>query len=163
MPKREKSNLDALKKSYKVLQEEYNLPGFDELNKDFQVERAAELETDYLVREIRKFMADKISNYLRFVEAILNPVNSPMFIFSVVKSIGNDEKEKLKKVYRKLSKTEINLISVDIGFSEKKEADFVRESFNMWKDVKEDLSSVLETVRKNWDNKTEGNNKGYFG
>ena len=89
-----KSDLGNLKKDYKKIQEKYDLPHFEKLNEDFNIEKIAEVETDFLVREIRRFIADKFSNYLRFIEAILHPVNSPMFIFSIIKSIGADEKKK---------------------------------------------------------------------
>ena len=59
MPKREKSNLGKLKMDYIKIQSKYNLPSFEKLNEDFQVEKALESETDILIREIRKFMADK--------------------------------------------------------------------------------------------------------
>ena len=88
------SDLENLKKDYEKIQRKHGLPSFQELNEDFQIEKVAEVETDFLVREIRKFMADKFSNYLRFIEAVLQPVNTPMFIFSIIKSIGAEEDRK---------------------------------------------------------------------
>lgn len=157
------TKLQDLKKNYAKIQKQYDLPSFDELNKDFQIEKVAEGETDFLIREIRKFMADKFSNYLRFIEAILNPVNAPMFIFSIIKSIGIEEKNKLTDIYGKLSKTEIRLIKLDINFAEEKEADFVKESYKMWQEIKKDILDVLEVMKNNLGNKTEVNGKGYFG
>jgi len=163
MTKKEKSNLEELKKNYQVIQKKYNLPDFARLNEDFQIEKVSELETDNLIREIRKFMADKFSSYLRFVETILHPVNAPMFVFSVVKLIGNDEKDRLNEVYKKLVKIEIRLIDLDIEFNEKKEAEFVKDSYELWQNIKKDILQVLDTIKKNWNNKTESNNKDYFG
>ncbi len=160
---KEKSNLENLKKNYQKIQKKYDLPSFDDLNKDFQIEKVAEIETDFLIREIRKFLADKFSNYLRFVEAILNPVNAPMFIFSIIKSIGIKEKKKLTNIYGQLSKTEIRLIELDINFEEEKEADFVKESYKMWQEIKKDVLDVLDVMKNNLGNKVEVNGKGYFG
>ena len=78
-------NLDRLKENYKEIQEKYNLPSFDALNADFGIEKLSEVETDFLIREIAKVMVEKFSNYLRFVEFIINPVNTPIFIFSIIK------------------------------------------------------------------------------
>ena len=160
---KKESDLRSLKKDYKEIQEKYNLPSFEELNKDFQIEKAAEVETDYLIREVRKFMADKFSNYLRFVEAILNPVNAPMFVFSIIKSLGVEEKNKLTEVYKELTKNEIRLIELDVKFSEEKEAEFIKESYKIWQKVKEDILEIMGTIKKNWDNKFEVNGKSYFG
>jgi len=156
-------NLEALKKDYKELQAKHNLPNFEELNEDFNIEKVVEVETDLLIREIRKFLADKFSNYMRFVEAILNPVNVQMFVFSMIKSMDNEEKEKLTEIYKKLSKNEIDLIELDVQYSEEKEAEFVKDSFKMWQDIKKDLLEIIEKIKKNWDNKSETKNKDYFG
>lgn len=163
MKEDKKESLTILKKDYVKIQEKYDLPSFESLNEDFQIERVAEAETEILIREIRKFMADKFSNYLRFVEIILNPVNAPMFIFSVIKSINTVEKNKLKEIYKKLAKIEVKLIALDIEFSEEEEAEFVRESFNIWQEIKKDLLSVVDIINKNLDNKFEVNGGSYLG
>jgi len=158
-----KSDLEKLKEDYKEIQKKYNLPTFEELNKDFQIEKIAEVETDFLIREVRKFIVDKFSNYLRFIETILQPVNAPMFVFSIIKSIGAEEKKRLTEVYKKLVKNEVRLIELDIEFVEKKEVEFVKESYKIWQEIKKDILKVVEVIKKNWDNKFETNNKGYFG
>ena len=156
-------NLEVLKQEYKKIQEKHNLPSFEELNEDFNIEKASEVEVELLIREIRRFLADKLSNYMRFVEAILNPVNVQMFIYSLIKSLDAQEKEKLTEIYKKLSKNELKLIELDITYSEEKEALFIKESYVMWQAMKKDLLDVIEKANKNWDNKIESKKKDYFG
>jgi len=156
-------NLETLKQEYKIIQEKNNLPSFEELNEDFNIEKAAEVKVELLIREIRRFVADKLSNYMRFVEAILNPVNVPMFVYSLIKSLDTQEKEKLTELYKKLAKNELKLIGLDVTYSEEKEALFIRDSYKMWQDMKKDLLDVLEKANKNWDNKVESKSKDYFG
>lgn len=162
MPKKE-SKLEDLKKDYEKIQKKYNLPTFEKLNEDFYIEKISETETDFLIREIRKFVADKFSNYLRFIEAILNPVNVPMFVFSIIKAMGNEEKNELTVIYKKLVRVEVTLIELDVDFSEKKEADFIKESYESWQKIKKDMLNIIESIKRNWDNKSEGNSKKYFG
>ena len=157
------SDLENLKKDYLVVQRKYNLPSFENLNEDFQIEKIAEVETDILIREVRKFIADKFSNYLRFVETILNPSNAPMFVFSIIKSIGVEEKKKLIEVYKELTKIEIRLIELDTDFFEEKEAEFIKEAYEIWQKIKKDVLEVVEVIKKNLDNKFEVNGKSYFG
>ena len=156
-------NLDVLKQEYKKIQEKHNLPSFEELNEDFNIEKASEIEVELLIREIRRFMADKLSTYMRFIEAILNPVNVQMFIYSLIKSLETQEKEKLTEIYKKLSKKELKLIELDLKYSEEKEALFIRESYSMWQEMKKDLLEIFEKINSNWDNKVESKNKDYFG
>lgn len=159
----EKDELKELKKNYRKIQQRYNLPDFIDLNKDFQIEKIAETETDFLIREVRKYLADKFSSYLRFIEAIINPVNAPMFVFSLIKSTTDEEKKELRDIYKKLAKIQIDVIELDIEFDEDKESEFIKKSYKIWQEIKKDIIEILKTIKKNWDNKGETNGKGYFG
>ena len=161
--KDEDSCLENFKEDYKKIQQKYGLPDFEKLNDDFQIEKISEVETEHIIREIRKFMADKFSNYLRFVENILQPINAPMFVFSVIKSIGVEEKNKFMEVYKFLSRKEVELIELDVEFDEDKEAKFVKEAYKEWQEIKKKILEVIDSIKSNWDNKFEVNNKGYFG
>lgn len=162
MPKKE-SSIAQLKEEYSKIQKKHSLPSFKEMNEDFQIEKIVEIETEYLIREVRKHVSEKLAHYMRFVEVILNPTNVPMFVFSLVKAITNEEKNKLIQIYKKLSKIEVDLIELDLVFSEDKEAEFIKNSCKMWKEMRSELLSVIEVIRKNWDNKSDGKTKGYFG
>ena len=48
----EEDCLDELKKVYLEIQKKYSLPDFDKLNEDFNIEKLADVETEYLIREI---------------------------------------------------------------------------------------------------------------
>ena len=157
------SDLDKFKKEYSVLETKHKLPTFDQLNRDFQIEKIAEVETDFLIREIRKAISDKPYTYLRFVETLINPANAPMSVLSLVKTLGADEKDKLTEIYKKLVRNEVMLIEADIDFSEDKEVKFINETYKIWQEIKKDLLEVLEVVNKSWDNKPESNGKNYFG
>src|SRR3989338_10563218 len=99
--------LDKLKEDYGKIQKKHKLPSFKELNEDFHIDKIAEAETEILIREVRKFVGDKLANYMRFVENLINPVNAPMFVFSMIKLLDNDDKKKLSDIYKELVKIEI--------------------------------------------------------
>ena len=160
--KSEESKLAKLKKDYKKLQEKYKLPSFEKLNEDFGIEKAIESETDFTIREIRKQISEKVYNYLRLVETLINPVNAPMSIMSIVKAFGMDEKNKLVEIYKKLVKSEWELIAIDLEFPEKKEAEFIKEMYEIWQHIKKDIVEVVEAVSVNWEAKTQSNNRKYF-
>ncbi len=159
----EESSLAELKKNYAEVQTKYDLPSFEELSADFSIEKASEVETDFLVREVRKYMSDKLQNYMRFVETILHPSNASMFIFSIIKTIEVKDKEKLTEVYKKLARYEVDLIELDIEYSEEKEAKFVKKFNASWQGVKKDMLSIVGVIRDNWDKEVEKSTKAYFG
>lgn len=159
--KKRENCLECLKEEYKKIQQKHNLPSFEVLNEDFGIEKI-ELETDYLIREVRKYMADKLANYLRFVETLLNPSNVPIFVFSIIKTMGSEEMNKLKEIYKKLANKEVELVSLDLIFDEKKEVEFVKDTYKLWQEIKEELGGVMEIIKSNLNSKFEVNNKGYF-
>jgi hypothetical protein len=163
MPKKGESSLEKLKKEYSKIQKRHSLPDFEEMNRDFGIEKLSETETEHLMREVRRCMAEKFSHYMRFVEIVLNPTNVPMIIFSIVKAITQEERNRLVEVYKKFSKMEVDLVEMELSFSEKKEAEFIRNSHKAWHEIEKDMLSVIEAVRKNWGSKFEGKAKGYFG
>ena len=158
-----KGDLDKLKKDYEALRVKYNLPEFSKLVEDFNIERASDTETDYPIREIRRFIAEKFFNYLRSVEALLNPSNVPMYVFSMVKNIDAADKKRLSDVYKELAKTEIRIMELDLSFSEPKEAEFIKEGFRLWQDIKKDLLAITDKIKKNCDIKSDEGRRDYFG
>lgn len=156
-------DLEKLKKEYEKIQNKYGLPSFKELNQDFGIEKIAVDETEILIREVRKFVGDKMLSYMRFIENLLNPVNVPMFVFSIVKSLDQEDKKKLSETYSELTKNEIKLIELDLEFNEDKEADFVKDSYKLWQNTKKDMVKILEKVDSNQEKKSESNGKGYYG
>lgn len=160
---KEGMGLNKLKEDYEKLSRKHRLPSFNEMNKDFWIEKLSESETDILIREVRRMVGDRLANYIRFIENLINPVNVPMFVFSIIKLIGPEEKKTLSEQYKKLVKNELKFIECDIDFNEAKEADFIRESYELWQEMKKEISGILEKADKKWDSKEEENSKGYFG
>lgn len=159
----EEKNLPKLKSEYSVLKEKYSLPEFDDLNKNFQIEKISDEETDFLLREIRKIIVEKFLDYLRLVESLINPSNSPMFVFALAKTLGTTEREKLVEIYKKITKTEIEFIERDLDYSEEKEAESIKNHSVLWEEIKKEMLEVVSVIKKNIDNKTENNGKNYFG
>lgn len=159
----EKWDLGQLKNSYKPLQEKYGLPSFQKLNEDFHVEKITDNETDFVLREIRVCVTEKFLNYLRFIESLINPSNTPMFVFAMIKSLGIKDKERLIELYKKISKLEVELIELDLGYSEQKEAEAIKKYCEMWEEIKIKFSEVIEVIKNNWDNKTECDKGNYLG
>ena len=156
-------DLDEVKIQYKELQEKYNLPNFDLLNQEFSIEKIAETRTELLTKEIRRYIADKIFNYLRFIETLLNPANAPMFIFSVIKSLTSEDKKRLTDIYGKLSEIDLELIKLDLESSEEKDVEFIKQVYNSWQEIKRNLIPIVGKLKNIKDNNEEKSDTRYFG
>lgn len=160
----EKSDLEELKKVYYKLMNEYSLPSFEDLNVDFQIEKIQDSETEVLIREIRKYMGDKISSYFRFIETLIQPANAQMFVFMILKHLDSTDNTKLQSIYKRLSKFELELIELDLVFDLDKEADFIKNTFTAWQEIKFDLLKIIKKIKSNWGNGySSGEDRRYFG
>ena len=143
--KEEYSNLEQLKEKYEILKSNYNLPEFSELNNLFDLEEI-DTDTEVLLKKIRRIISEKINHYLRFVEIILNPSNTPIFFYKLLKKLESEDKENLGEIYEKLGKIELKNISLDLDYSEKSEAEFIKKIYQIF--TKEMKPKILEIVEK---------------
>jgi len=157
------SCLEKLKKDYAKLRAKYNLAGFDELNVEFEIEKLQERETDFLLRQIRRTMIEKVAVVLRFLEVLVNPTEATaqLYIFSVMKSISPDMKKIIEKVYKELTVIELGSLSLDIDYDEKKEVKFIKDIMQRWPAVKKDLKEITMKLGVVWTH--EKMHDGYFG
>jgi len=154
--------LNRLKKQYQILKKKYKTPEFSALNEDFEIEKLQDHETDFLLREIRRAVVEKISAVLKFLEIIINPnENSPAFVFAMIKEIKPETKKMIEAMYQDLSTIETSSIMLDLDHSEKDEAKFIKEQVKKWDKTKKDLKVLIRNLDSMW--KSEKSHKSYFG
>lgn len=163
MTKEKENCLKELKKDYSKLQNQYKLSSFQNLNEDFDIEKIAGNETDYLLREIRKHIMDKVIAYLRFTEMLLNPSNAPMFFLSLIRGLNSQDKRILERMYERLGSLEIDVIVLDARYNEKDEAEFIEKVSKEWKDISKEMVKLTEVLKRNWNQKSNKNHRDYFG
>ncbi len=157
------SELEKLKKQYAVLQKKYKLPGFSELNVDFEIEKLQDKETEHLLRGVRRTMIEKIANVVRFLEVLINPSETPtpMFVFAMMKNISSETKKAILNLYKELSSIEVSALALDISHDEKEEAQFINEVFKLWSSHKPELKEI--TKKLSIMGKKERSERGYLG
>lgn len=157
-------NLSRLKEEFSKLEKKYKLPEFKKLNEEFDIEKIAGKETDFILREIRKSIADKIISYIRFLEILINPANGgPMFFFMIVKGMNANNKNLVDEIYKKLARFELDAISLDNNYSEKSEAEFIEKIYKEWQSIKEEIEQLSSILKENWEKEAEKSEKSYFG
>jgi dsDNA-specific endonuclease/ATPase MutS2 len=153
--------LKSIKKEYDALARKYNLPNFSKLNEELEVERVNH-ETETVLRAVRKAMMEKIINMLGFLEMFINPVNVPRMYMPYIKAIDVEDKKEIDTIYEDFSAITMEGLDLEVDYSEKAEADFIRKVFEKWNSVKPSMRSIMANMRrpKSEDNKRERN---YYG
>lgn len=161
--KKDFSCLNELKDKYEVFRKKYSLPSFYELNKVFDIEEL-DSESDFLLRKIRRFVSEKLAGYMRFVEILLNPSNSPIYFFKLIKKLDENDRESLNKMYDGLGKIEVETISLDLNYNEEKEAEFIKRLYKMYnEEIKEKLLEIISKLGNGENEKKKDINGSYFG
>jgi len=150
-------------KEYESYKEEYELPEFEELARDFDIEKVSEKESSFLIREIRRVIIEKLSSYLSLFETLINPASPPMYIFSVLRGISEEDKSDIRKVYKRLSKFQIKSLKLETIYEEADEARFIKDAFNEWQKIKLDVFKIIEKFEKNVEKENNSKKSGYFG
>jgi len=154
--------LPEAKKRYETLQKKYNLPSFNELNKEFEIEKVQETETDFLLREVRKSVGEKIGAFLRFLENIINPTLASIFVLNSLKDLDAKDKETIKNSYEILVRLELEAIHLDIDYDEKKEAAFILKAYKKWQEIKPDMNEIVKLMERT-QKKIEERKNSYLG
>jgi len=158
---KESSNLEELNLEYKKFKDKYDLPEFSKLNEIFDIEEL-DVETEFFLRKLRKLISDRVAGYLRFLEIILNPSNAPMFFFKLIKKLDAKDREELTKTYEALGNLEIEVIKLDLEYSEEREVEFINRVVALFSQIREDLLKAVNKMTHSHDKKKREEGS-YFG
>ena len=159
----EKRNIETIKEDYKKLASKFDLPSFDKMQEDFDMEKLLEKEEGLLARDVRRVVSEKLGAYLHLFETLMNPSSPPMFVFAFLKNISEQDKKIIKEIYQILSTFQIENIKLDTIYNEKNEAEFIKKSYIKWQESKKKIYSLVEVFEKEFAKNTETKEKSYFG
>lgn len=152
----------------KTAQERYeslklDLPKFKEIAEDFDIEKAFEKDSSFLLRDIRHAMTEKITAYSQLFETFQNPGSAPMFILNLLRNTTEKERATVTEVYNKLAKIQIDSIKLDTVYKESNEVVFIKETFNTWQTLKREILNLIEKLDKESNKESAKQERGYFG
>jgi len=151
-----------IKEKYEKLVKKHDLPSFEEINNDFDITKI-DSDSETLIRDVRKAITAKFSSILSFVEVLLNPTSGSMFYMFLVKGVNGEEKEILNNLFAKIGAMDIEAITLDIVYSEEKEAEFIKSSFEDWRRIQKDLMKVVDKLKENWQKTAIKKDRSYYG
>jgi len=150
-----------IRKKYDELKKKYSLPDFEELNNEFEIS-AIEHES-FLLRQIRKKIADKINAMCELLEDLLSPDTSISNIYEY-KAFDDDERKKIFELYKKLKVLEKLSLELSLNHDEEKDAEFIKDIFSSWDKLRNEMTTVVKKIKEFWENKsTEEYKARYFG
>ena len=149
--------------TYNELAQKHSLPEFEKIAEDFDIEKIQDKESIFLIREVRRAINEKIAAYIHLFETLINPSAPPMFVFSILRNISQEDKETIKKIYKAISRTQIEVMKLDTVYKEEEEIKFINETFIIWQELKPIIYKLIERFESSFDEDDTSKKRSYFG
>jgi len=143
----------------------HKLPELELLDNEFElafIDYKAKDEK-FLLRAVRRKVNEKIIFYCRIIEGVLYPNQANIISMVEGNSFNEDEKKKIHEFYRKLMSYERWSLTLDVCPDDKKDAEFINNVFNSWKEFNKEMGWITEKMKLSWSLLEEKEEKGYWG
>lgn len=151
-----------VKAEYEKLAKKYKLPSYDEVNSELEI---SDIESeDFLLRHIRKKVADRVEAMASVIGSILQPSADSLADMHECRFFDDKDKGTLVDIYKKLMIFDRAAIEADIRQEEPADAALIAEFFKELAGIKKDILPFMEKMKTCWKKETEiEENLEYFG
>ena len=155
MPKEEFN----LKKEYESISKKYKLPDFEALNNEFEFNIE---KSNFLLRNIRRRMFDKMSWFLRIVENIIFPSQSHLLAYEG--SFFDEEKRKeLTTLHKKMMVFDRLALLLDTNPNDAEDEGYIKKLYKEWPSLKKSMLEIISIIKKSWESDLKEEDEKYFG
>ena len=151
-----------IKEQYGKLKEKYDLPGFKEVDKEFEIS-AIENES-FLLRGIINKIVERIDFFSGLFEDLLQPDPSLLKSMYEAKIFNDEERKTIYTLYKKLMVLNRQSVEVSLKREEKEDAVFIGNTFDEWKELKTSISKIVDKLKDSWKKEADSKEElGYLG
>ena len=137
----------SLKKRYEALRKKYKLPSFDFVEAEFETSDIEEEE--FLLREIRKKIAEKLESMCIELQRALYPDQVLADMYES-RFFDDDEKKQLFELFKQLMSLHRSTIGLMVQSSEKADAEFVKTIAAKWQHYKAQFIKFAQKLKESW-------------
>ena len=148
-----------LKEEYQKIK--HKLPKFEEINEDFEIEFIK--EKNFLLRQIRRRMSEKIIFFCRIIEGLVYPTQQHIITATEIKAFSDERKKEIEKIYKELMYFERESLLLDVFPDDKRDAEFINNVFNYWKKIKKEMKEIVTVMKESWKKEYKSEKDNYFG
>jgi hypothetical protein len=138
----------TVKKKYEELQKKYKLPSYNEMDNEFEIACIEDSEK-FLLRNIRRKIAEKLEAYNKVIEAILMPESNLTSLYEY-QIFSDEEKRKLYLFYKKFMYFDRMSIETSVDEDDKKTSEFINEFWKEWPAMKKKISEIVRNLKDGW-------------
>ena len=144
--------MNEVEKEYIKLSKKYNLPNFKEINEEFEI---GDLENaSFLLRNILRKIAEKLEFYSTLINDVMQPDTSSLSGMHETRFLSESDKNNMYALFKKIMKSYRNIIKLVLENNEKNQAEFIRNFFSEWFEIKKQLINYLGKMKDSWEKET---------
>ncbi len=143
------TKLEELKKEYKDLEKKFKLPGFEDLDREFEI-KGIDLEKVDLLNALTRVVRDTIGMYINLLETVVSPNPSWLHSMIEVNNLSEKEKDDMLKFYYEIMVYYHDGYKVLLGKDNGK-AEYIVKIFNLHTRLREESSSFLAKISSAWE------------
>jgi|TARA_Y100000310_G_C20693023_1_gene823648 serine kinase of HPr protein (carbohydrate metabolism regulator) len=153
---------NKIEAEYNKFCKKFKLPKFGEIDKEFEI---SSLENErFLMRNILRKVAEKLEIYTEAIGNLVHPDASSLSSMYEIRFFNDNEKNDMYKMFKKLMKTNREIVELLLDANEKKDAEFLNSFFIQWLNMKNDLKTYINKMKESWEKETTiEEDIGYFG
>lgn len=136
----------GFKEDYEPLREKYNLPSKEELEKEFELDSPEDTQP---LRAVRKKMSEKLEQYVKFIDELMQPDSSFANMYEV-RDFSDEDKEKAFKLFKRMMVLYRETVKLNLNLGEEKDAKFISGFYKAWKEMKPQLIDVITKIQDTW-------------
>jgi len=148
-----------IQEKYNKLKIKYKLPDFNELDHEFEISTIEHEE--FLLREIRREMTERLSFFSDIIGGILNTEASASIL--EFGALSEADSKKALELYKNLMYWDRDSAETALMADDKKDAEFISRFNDEWKTMKKDIAYVIGKMKETWKQKSSKEEDEYLG
>jgi len=150
-----------MKEKYELLQQKYELPSYDEMVLNFEIDSVG--KDEIIIREVLKKMFDKVDFYTRTAEGLLQP-DSTLGNMKEASGMSRQDIFLINKIFVEGMYLTRMFTEFTLEYSEEEGAEFVKKIWIEWQKLKPDIKIMLTKLKDVWKKEYISEiDKGYIG
>ena len=138
----------TIRDDYTVAQKKYNLPSFNDIDKEFEI---AAIETPgNILREVRHRVQDRLEFGVSILDNVCQPDPNNMRSMMESSFFNDSEKTKAFALSQKIATLWRSLTEAELINDEKSDAEFIKLVFKEWQAMKAPLLEFVRKMRDSW-------------
>jgi hypothetical protein len=152
-----------MKEEYNKIKKEFDLPDFDILNYEFEI---IDLDpTEFLLREIKRKINDKISDACELLAKLIQPEPTSLTDLYEYRCFDDDAKNKIFELFSKILYIKRKINESELLLDDKIDAAIIKEAADTWPKLRKQLIPFVTELKACWKNPPETDKEvtGYLG